>query len=66
MKLNKLIQQLEKIKAKHGDIDVMFQDPNSNCVPFEVSRVSFNVASEDEFPEDFHMPQGFKYVQLDN
>lgn len=66
MKISKLIKQLEQIKAQHGDIHVMFQDPNSDGGPFGVGAVSYAEAEDGEFPKSFKMPGGFKYVMLDN
>lgn len=64
MKISEVIDRLEKIKAENGDIEVMFTDPNSSGGPFGVTSVSFEVAEEDQYPEEFDMPEGFKFVDL--
>lgn len=66
MKIFELAVQLKAIYDEHGDIDVMFTDPNSNQGPFEVGSTEFRVAEEDEFPKSFKMPAGYKFVELVN
>ena len=64
MKASQMIKQLNSIQAKHGDIEVMFTDPNSSGGPFAVTSVSVEVAEEDQYPEEFDMPEGFTFVDL--
>lgn len=66
MTIIELVKKLKVIHDKHGDIEVMFQDPNSGEGPFAVEVVSRCVAEEDEFPEDWNMPEGFEFVELKN
>lgn len=66
LKIKQLISRLEKIEAKHGNIVVMFTDPNNDDGPYTVSSATSQVAEEDEFPDSFNMPAGFKYVLLRN
>lgn len=66
MKILELANQLKAIYDEHGDIDVLFTDPNSNQGPFDVGSTEFRVAEEDEYPEDFNMPEGYKFVVLTN
>lgn len=66
MKILELANQLKAIYDGHGDIDVFFTDPNSNQGPFAVGGTEFRVAEEDEYPEDFNMPEGYKFVELTN
>ncbi len=62
MKAKELAEQL----LKNPDLNVMFVDPNSNGGPFSVERVTLKEAEEDEFPEDFNMPKGYKFLELNN
>ena len=66
MKILELANQLKAIYDEHGDIDVLFTDPNSNDGPFAVGGTEFRVAEGDEYPEDFNMPNGYKFVELTN
>ena len=66
MKIAALIKKLEAIKAKQGNVEVMFEDGNGDYGPWGISDVKFNVADEDEFPEDFDMPKGFKFALILN
>ena len=67
MTILELANQLKAIYDKHGDIDVLFTDPNSRDGPFAVCEVNpIEVEDDDDFPEDFNMPKGFKFVELAN
>jgi hypothetical protein len=64
MKILELANKLKAIYDKHGDIEVMFTDPNSEDT-FAVELVKFKkVQDNDEFPEEYDMPKGFKFVDL--
>ena len=64
MKIFELAEQLKAIYDEHGNIDVMFAGPNRDTNPYEVCKVLFRVAQEDEYPEDFDMPEGYEFVEL--
>ena len=64
MTISELKRYLTHIQAKHGDLDVMFTDPNSDGGPFMVTEVDVERTEEDEFPEEFNMPAGFTFVHL--
>ena len=66
MKILELANQLKAVYDEHGDIEVFFTDPNSNQGPFAVGNTEFREAEENEFPEDFNMPAGYKFVELLN
>lgn len=66
MKLEKLIAKLQEKYAELGDLDVMFQDPNSDGGPFAIENISAWEAGEDEFPKHWNMPEGFQYILLQN
>jgi hypothetical protein len=61
MDTTKLIQELEKIQKEHGPLTVMF---DADVEPyFEVTSVKVAV-SDGNFPKDWNMPKGFKYIRL--
>ena len=59
-----MIERLEKIKAKRGDIEVMFTDPESSGGPFAVTGINVKVAEKYDYPEEFGMPEGFTFVDI--
>ena len=59
-------KELAKRLLKCPDVEVMFQDPNSNGGPFSITAVTFRTAEKDEFPDDFCMPKAFKFIELTN
>lgn len=63
MKISELEKRLEQIKAKHGDIEVMFTDPNSSYGPYAASGANVEV-SDGEYPEEYDMPKGFTFINL--
>ena len=65
MTILELANQLKAIYDKHGNVTVMYTDPNSNST-FEVNSVAYRVAEEDEYPESWRMPEGFEFVELGN
>lgn len=66
MKILELADQLKAIYDKHGDIEVMFTDPNNNNDTYSVGGARPRVAEKGEFPKDWDMPAGFKFVELSN
>lgn len=66
MKISKLRKKLKALEKEHGDVEVMFQDPNSDGGPFAVSTLQSRVAEKKEFPKDWNMPKGFKFVLIEN
>jgi hypothetical protein len=64
MKIFELAVQLKAIYDEHGDIDVFFRGPNMDTSPYDVGRAQVTVAEEDEYPKDFNMPAGYKFVEL--
>ena len=66
MRILELANQLKAIYDEHGDIEVFFAGPNMDTEPYCVERAKVIVAEEDEFPEDFNMPAGYKFVELLN
>lgn len=66
MKASYLIQKLSKLIEENGDHDIMFTDPNGNGGPFLAISVKPEVAGENEYPEEYNMPEGFKFFLIDN
>ena len=65
MKIFELAEKLKAIYDEHGDVEVLFSGPNHDQDPYEVGRVGIVVVEdEDEYPEDYNMPVGFKFVNL--
>lgn len=66
MKILELANQLKAIYDTHGNIEVMFTDPNNNNDTYSVGGATTRVAEKGEFPKDWDMPAGFKFVELSN
>lgn len=66
MKILELAKKLKKVYDQHGDIEVMFTGPNLDTDPYSIGDIALMEASEGEFPEDWNMPEGFKFVRLAN
>ena len=66
MKIFELATKLKAIYDEHGDIEVFFAGPNMDPEPYCVERAVVTVAEEDDFPEDYNMPAGYKFVELLN
>ena len=66
MKIFELATKLKAIYDEHGDIEVFFTGPNMDCEPYCVERAEIVIAEEDDFPEDYNMPAGYKFVELLN
>jgi hypothetical protein len=66
MKILELANKLKKVYDQHGDIDVMFAGPNNDQSIYAVEDAVMLEASKDEYPEDWNMPAGYKFVQLIN
>jgi hypothetical protein len=63
MKLRSLIKKLENLEQKHGDLDVLLV-AHATDVPCELASVILQVAEEGDYPKEYDMPAGFKFVQL--
>jgi hypothetical protein len=66
MKILELANQLKAIYDTHGDIEVMFTNPNDNNDTFSIGGTTVRVAQQGEFPKEWDMPAGFKFVELSN
>ena len=65
MKISALIKKLEKLQDKYGNIDVMYQDGDGDSI-WPVEHLQFHEAEEDEYPEDWNMKAGYKFIMVGN
>lgn len=63
MKISELMQTLQRLHITHGDLDVMFIDPNT-FQPSAITGGEVGVVEKGEFPRNYNMPAGFTYVRL--
>lgn len=66
MKIFELAQKLKAIYDLHGDIEVHFSGPNQDQEPYGVEKTVVRVAENEEFPDYYNMPEGYKFVLLKN
>lgn len=62
MNVKDLIAELQILADKHGDLEVLARDTEYNVL--NVSGVDCEVAEKGEYPEDWNMPAGFKFILL--
>ena len=62
MKVSQLIARLGALQEQHGDLEVMFQ--NDDAVTWVIIVATTHLAREDEFPKDWNMPAGIKFIKL--
>jgi hypothetical protein len=63
MKVSQLITKLEKLKAEHGDLDVMITSKDGDPTAFVGVGIG-EVEDDDDFPKDWNMPKGFKWIDI--
>jgi esterase/lipase superfamily enzyme len=66
MTIIELANKLKKIYDQHGDIDVMLASPDADIDVYSVDDVVMLEAGEGEYPKDWDMPAGFKFVRIAN
>ncbi len=59
----KVKELLERLSGLDPEMDVLFEDGDSNSGPWAVQDVEVSV-SEGQYPEDFNMPEGYTFVLL--
>lgn len=64
MKILQLAEKLKNIYDDWGDIDVMISDDEGGL--WEMRRVDFDIAEKDEYPKSWNIPDGHKFVRLEN
>ena len=62
MTINEMIAKFEAIRAQHGDVEVMIGE--SDEAIRSINYVNLYIAEEDEFPEEWDMPEGFIFVEI--
>ena len=65
MKVSEMIENLQRLQEHHGDLEVMFNSTEDDAI-WEIIDVNHTIVSEDIYPEDWHMPVGFEYIELIN
>jgi hypothetical protein len=63
MKINEMIRKLEAIRAKQGNIEVIMFDRGSTAT--SIGRVKFEKSNGEGYPDSWNMPQGFKFVRIE-
>lgn len=63
MNAKQVIAILSKVPP---EMEVMIQDGESTRGPWEINWIQVHTASKNEFPNDFNMPAGFKFVLIEN
>lgn len=66
MKISQLMERLAKLQKIHGDIDVMFSDSEGESVWSAESAEVEVVEDDNQYPKDWNMPKGFRYVEIRN
>lgn len=69
MKISDLIKSLEKIKAKHGDLPIVFEVSDDDYCPIKKTHVikvydDDNTVSEAGFCEVINLREGEKYLNI--
>jgi len=64
MKISEVRKELDRLENEHGDIGVMFVDPNARYGPFSVETVRYK-KSQGQYPDDFNMPEGHEFIEID-
>lgn len=61
MKINAMIKRLERLRDKHGNLEVFY---DGEVGPTDIADMYYVVADENEYPVDWDMPEGTKFVLL--
>lgn len=62
MKIDEVVEELQKIRKKRGNIHVILVDDNSD--PYEVMNVEWQRTGRDDYPESYGMPEGFEFAEI--
>jgi len=63
MKLSEMIADLERLKAEHGDLEVMITT-DSGTYSMESTSTEYRCAEDDEYPKEWEMPGGFEFIEI--
>jgi len=67
MKISEVITKLQNIQDTDGDVEVMLESWSGPEGPFLANYViAREVEDDDDYPEDWDMPKGFKYAEIGN
>jgi len=64
MKIDELINELQVLREKKGNVEVMFEHPYENSL-FSVDLAKFCIVkTDDRYRKIFKMRKGYKFVRL--
>lgn len=65
MKISELEKKLDAYRKEHGDIEVLLEiGSTSTGGAFDFDGVMVYECEEGDYPEDWEMPKGFKFVRM--
>ena len=65
MKISELEAKLKEWREAHGDLDVLIETGSSSSGgTWSIDLADCHTAEEDEYPDDWDMPEGFTFVRL--
>lgn len=64
MTTTELMAKLAAITSEHGTLDVLISTDRGESSLYSASLVTVKVAEDGEFPEDWNMPPGYKFVHI--
>ena len=63
MNITEAIAKLEAIRDEHGDLDIIITQSDDNVYSLDLIDIE-EVETDDMYPEDYNMPKGFTFVNL--
>ena len=63
MNITKVIAKLEAIRDEHGELDVLVTDDQGRVVEADSFEYEL-VDSDDLYPDDYNMPSGTEFVNI--
>ncbi len=65
MKISEMEAKLKAYREESGDLDLLIEvGSTSSGGTFSPDMTDCHTAGKDEYPEDWSMPEGFKFVRL--
>lgn len=65
MKISELEAKLARLREKHGDIEVMV-GTDDGVHGLEHCPINHRIVTdEEEFPDDWKMPSGFEFIEIE-
>lgn len=65
MKLSELEAKLAELREEHGDIEVMIRTDGESVYGMDMCSFYHTVAEEGDYPEDWQMPAGFEFIEME-